>query len=128
MSEWEKAPSTGADYDDREKLNITIGSSVEGTVVRISQARPSQFGGEYRFVDLDLVDGRQASFGASKILLERIESLRPVPGDRLRITVGEATSKGGRKYALPEVYIARADGEAASSEAEQPAEGDAPLF
>ena len=87
---------------DREKIPFKVGTAFEGTVVRISDRKPSNFGGEVRYIDVDTTDGRKIAFGVSKFKLEMFEDLRYQPGDGIRVNVEEReTTDGQRKYADP---------------------------
>lgn len=103
------------EYEDRERVNVKIGVTIEGTFRRMSQRLPSQYGGEHRYVDVDTADGRKQSFSASKIVLERFENAELADGDRFKLVVEQGTSKDGkRKYALPRLFVDRASGEPAA--------------
>lgn len=126
MAYEEVKTGNGGDFEDRERVNVKIGVTLEGTFRRASKLMESKFGGDVRYVDLDSVDGRKLSFAATKILLERLDAARPQDGDMLKIVVKAATSKAGRTYADPKVYIDRGAAPAASvpEQAELPSAAD----
>lgn len=106
------------EYEDRERVNLKIGVTLEGTFRRMSQRMPSRYGGEYRYVDFDSTDGRKMTFGASKITLERFENAELADGDRFKLVVESAKSKeSGNTYARPRLFVDRAAGEPAAKPA-----------
>jgi hypothetical protein len=124
---WEEQTGNGGGTEEeREFVSTKIGTRFEGTFVQMSQRKPSRYGGEVRYVSADLTDGRQILFAASKILLDRVEDADLEPGDGIRLSVEEAESKAGNKYALPRLYVNRAGGAArpapAAAQQKAPAE------
>lgn len=127
---YEEISGNGGNNEDREFVSAKIGATFEGTFQSMSRRLPSQFGGEYRVVSLDLVDGRKVALPAGKILLERLESAGLNPGDQIKIVVESATSKANRTYALPRLYVNRSGGAvpAAQPVAAAPMADDEPPF
>lgn len=120
---WEtpQRPAANEDYEDRERLKFAIGLNLEGTVVRISDRKPSTFGGEVRYVDVDTTDGRKVSFGVSDWKLERFEFVGYQPGDGIRVqVVGEPTKDGKRTKGEPKFSIERRNAAPAASHEEPP--------
>ena len=105
---FEEIQSSGGDGAEREAVSAKIGVTLEGVFRGMSDRMPSQYGGEFRIVELDLVDGREVVTFASKILLERIEAAGLADGDKVKIVVESATTKDGkRQYALPRLFVDR---------------------
>lgn len=128
MSDWEEAQGNGGgEFEQRESLKTNIGSEFEGVFVRMSKLMPSKFGGDMRYVDIDSDDGGKYSFIASKILLERLESLGLAAGDRIKVKVESATSKNNNTYALPRVFVKRGVGQAAPAAKPAPEPKSAPV-
>lgn len=108
---WEQAPEpTKGDYEDRETLRFAIGLKLEGTVVRIGDLRPSKFGGEMRFVDVDTTDGRKVSFGLSSWKLDRFEAVQYRAGDGIRVEVKAEQTKNGNTAGKPYFQVERRGG------------------
>ncbi|WP_190822034.1 hypothetical protein [Saccharopolyspora pogona] len=122
---YEEISGNGGNNENREFVSAKIGATFEGVFQGMSRRLPSQFGGEFRVVSLDLVDGRKVALSAGKILLERLEDADLEQGDRVKIVVESAQSKQGRKYALPRVYVDRSGSQVATS---RPAADDEPPF
>jgi hypothetical protein len=99
--------SNEGDFAEREFVTAKIGTVLEGTFAGNSGLLPSKFGGEYRIYNLDLTDGRKVAVSAGKILLERLSAANLEKGNVVRIEVESATSKQGREYALPRVFVDR---------------------
>ena len=123
-----KTGGNGGDFEERERVSLKIGVTLEGVFRRASQARKSNYhDGMVRYVDLDSLDGRKLSFAADKIVLEKLEAARPVDGDKLKIVIEKRRTKDGKRdYAYPVVLIDRGASPAASvpEEAELPAAAD----
>lgn len=119
---WEEQGGNTGNYEqeDREFISVKIGVRFEGTFVRMSARKPSRYGGELRYVAVDLTDGRKVMITASKILLERLEAAGLVEGDQIRVSVEAAESKAGNEYALPRLYVNRRGGQAAPQPAQRP--------
>ncbi len=113
---YEEVSTRQGDFSDRKYVSPKIGTELEGIFQGMSPRLPSQFGGEYRMFSLDATDGRKLSVPAGKILLDRIEAAHLTEGDKIRIVVGSETSKQGRQYALPRVYVDRSETTAPMSE------------
>ncbi|MBX6360078.1 MAG: hypothetical protein IRZ03_08365 [Acidobacterium ailaaui] len=109
-------------FGEREFVSAKIGVTLEGTFRGMSPRMPSQFGGEYRIVNLDLTDGREVAVPASKILMERLEGAGLADGDAVKIVVESAKSKAGRTYANPRLFIDKA-----ATPAPEPAQASRPL-
>lgn len=90
------------DYGDREKVKFAIGLSLEGVVTRITDRKPSQFGGEVRYVEVDTTDGRKVSFGLSDFKLEIFEEADFREGEEFGVDVEARQNKDGSKtYGYP---------------------------
>jgi hypothetical protein len=103
-------PARG-EYEDREKVRFAIGLELEGTVARISPPRPSSFGGEVVYVDVDTTDGRKVAFGVSGWkLTDYFEPVGYQAGDGLRVVVESAETKDGKTFGRPVFSIDKATG------------------
>jgi hypothetical protein len=90
------------DYGDREKVKFAIGLSLDGIVTRITDRKPSQFGGEVRYVEVDTTDGRKVSFGLSDFKLEIFEEADFREGEEFGVEVEPRQNKDGSKtYGYP---------------------------
>lgn len=125
---FEEVQGNAGGEDDREFVSAKIGAEFEGVFRGMSRRLPSKFGGEYRIVSVDLVDGRKVAIPAGKILLERIEGAGLAEGDGVKIVVESAESKAGRTYALPRLFVDREGGTAAPANATAPVEDDGVPF
>lgn len=114
MSYEEIQGNGGGNFEEREFVSAKIGITFEGTFVDLGRTTEGQYG-EYRVLAFDSTDGRKMACRASKILLERLESAGLNPGDKLKVVVESATSKAGRTYALPRLFVSRGAGQPAAS-------------
>lgn len=122
----------GGSFEEREFVSAKIGAEFEGSFVGMGPLTEGQYG-SYRVVSFDSVDGRKLAVRASKILLERLEAAGLNPGDGMKVIVESETSKAGRTYALPRLFVNRSAGSAPKASAPQasaptPALDDEPPF
>lgn len=95
---------------DRERVALKAGTQFEGTVVSVSGRKPSEYGGEVRYVDVDRTDGKKISFGIGGWKLEDVfEPIGYQAGDgiRLEIVTRQPAKPGGKTYSYPEFEIDR---------------------
>jgi hypothetical protein len=90
------APKTAID-PDRERVRFATGLKFEGVIVAISDRKPSNYGGEVRYIDVDRTDGSKISFGLSKFKLEMFEDYGYQTGDGIRVDVTETTTQDGQR-------------------------------
>ncbi|MGW3992186.1 hypothetical protein ACWEF6_01740 [Amycolatopsis sp. NPDC004772] len=119
---WETIEGNGGgDFEEREKLAVTIGSKIEGTVKRVGDRHEGTYG-DVRWVDVDTLDGVEGVFPARKILLDRVEDADLKPGDQIRIEfVSEKPKKGGKPYNKPILQVNRGGGATAKKADPKPA-------
>lgn len=105
--------SVGSDRDDdREFVSAKIGLEFEGVFRSMSRPVPSQYGGEYRVVSFDLVDGRKIAIRATRIFLERLEAAELSDGDKVKVIIeSKKTKDGKRTYGYPRVFVDRQGGQ-----------------
>lgn len=108
----------GGKFEEREFISAKIGVTFEGTYVNMGPLTEGQYGA-YRVLAFDSTDGRKMACRASKILLERLESAGLHSGDQLKVVVESQTSKAGRTYALPRLFVSRGNGQAPVAAAPQ---------
>ena len=107
-------------FEEREFVSAKIGATFEGTFVNMGPLTEGQYG-TYRVLAFDSTDGRKLACRASKILLERLESAGLTAGDKLRVVVESQTSKAGRTYALPRLFVSRSGGPVSAPQRSAPA-------
>ena len=107
FTEIQGSNSGTGNFVEREFVSAKIGATFEGVFVDLGKLTEGQYG-QYRVLAFDTKDGRNMACRASKILLERLESAGVVPGDEIKVQVDSATSKAGRTYALPRLFVNRA--------------------
>ncbi|MDA3643820.1 hypothetical protein LZ318_11725 [Saccharopolyspora indica] len=122
----------GGSFEQREFVSAKIGTEFEGAFVDLGRLTEGQYG-QYRVLAFDTEDGRKMACRASKILLERLEQAGLNPGDKLKVTVESATSKQGRTYALPRLFVSRSSDQAGvvttpQQAAPKPVQDDEPPF